>query len=203
MSLIITEVRFGGGIMKNIKYLFVFFFMLLLSSAYSAEKIDGSDVIPEDSNLSFDHRHHLFKNMYYKGEEKIRVYYKIKDGVLTVFPDDESIKILPYQTVRENEGKPYEIIIRSKEWITQESVVEKDSDIPTLDEVKLALGKNSIVKQDYDGEEILVGNATVIIDNYYAGYECDNPFFLARIIKIINIEDDIKFVAKKGVGSCS
>lgn len=177
----------------------IFLFYLLFFSIAHADQFDKTHTIPEGSSFSFYKRHHMFESvMFYSGEAQISVYFEIQYknfAELEVFPDTESIKKLPYQTFRPGEGIPERITIRDKKWIQMIDAVETDKSIPSLEEVMSKFALHGKVQHKADSSKI-IGNATIIIDNYKAGYECDNPFFLARIKKIVKIENEIKFVVK-------
>ena len=177
------------------------FFWLLItipSLAHSEIKQSQGYAIPNDSPLSFHRKHALFENLYFNGEAKIFVYYEIKNQLLTVFPDHESMKLLPFLSNNTDTFKPDKISIKSVKWIQGHDSNQK-SELKKLIMKLSTLGKK---QKNHNGDDIIVGNAEIIIDNYYAGFECDTPFFLAHIKEVVSATKETRYIAKTNSDGC-
>lgn len=163
--------------------------------------------IPKGSPFTYNKKHRLFGHMHYKGETSIRIYYQIKnDNTLLLFPDKNSLKQLPYLIYSDGRGQPYELIVRDAEGILDGIYDDVtpfiDTSIPSTKSVIAMLAKQGQTKRTEDGETIIYGNASVVIDNFYGGSECGNPFFLVRVKKVVDIEQTVTFTPDKSIGGC-
>lgn len=92
---------------------------------------------------------------------------------LLFFPDDASLERLPYLTERGSPEGPRKILIQNP------------------DEAAATLLSDSLAQDLRSGRRpILEGTATIEIDNFAAGFECDAPQFVARLVRVERISKD-------------
>ncbi len=167
--------------------------LLLVSHVCSAEKIYPAFNIPPDSTLTLDSAGKIPGYVHFSGQATIRarftVLYQSKDykriSGLVLEPDSRSIGILPYLTASEMDEVPDKIVV---------TITERAAKL--LLESEVAGGPNG----GYDSA--VHGNAVFVIDNFAAGFECDQAYFIARVVAVEQVVLETKVSEVREAGPC-
>ena len=150
-------------------------FLLLISQVCLGEKIYPAFNIPTDSTLTLDSSENVPGYVHFFGQSTVRARFTVllrpKDYTriigLVIEPDSESIGLLPYLTEREIDEVPDEIVVT----ITERAM-----------ELLLESGVSESLNRGDDRK--VYGNAVFVIDNFAAGFECDQPYFTGRVVDV-------------------
>ena len=134
--------------------------------------------IPTDSTLTLGSSENVPGYVHFSGQATVRARFTVlrhpKDYKriigLVIEPDSESIGLLPYLTEREIDEVPDEIVVT----ITERAV-------------ELLLESDMSESLNRGDDRRVHGNAVFVIDNFAAGFECDQPYFLARVVDVEEI----------------
>ncbi len=153
------------------------FLSIFLSALFVSQMSFGKDmpfVIPSVSKMVAT-EHNILPNIEFTGQEVISGIFQFSyskyattpDVELYFYPDKTSLEKLPFLTFR-NKERAIEIYISNNK-----------------EAANILLGKLLSQKLHSGAVKHLSGESTILIDSYVAGYECDSPFFMAKIIKQI------------------
>lgn len=168
----------------------VFSLLIATTSLFAAESEHKQTyVIPLDSHLTFRNNQDGFHH--FDGDVKVSVRYEISSHrdydhlVITVHPDQASLKSLPYLTLFDS----------AKEYAKDIYILNSEEILPRLINTKT---KEHLIKHN----DKVYGTAVLTLNKLSGGYECDQLTFTANIKKIISIKTENKYMKIKNNKGC-
>jgi len=167
--------------------------VLFVLSAACMSATDGNNeqkyIIPDGSNWIFNNNKDGF--YHFDGEAKVSVRYEIsshkdyKNLVITVHPDSESLKSLPYL-----------MLFDSSKQEAKNIVISNSKDI-------LSRFINEKTQQHLNRtNDVIHGIAILILNKLSGGYECDQLTFVVSVKNIISINANKKYMKIKRKDGC-
>ena len=155
--------------------------LLLASQSSFGEQTYPAYKIPPDSMLTYDSSKEVPGYAYFSGKATIRAKYTFvfhpednkEFAGIVLEPDSESIEALPYLTERKTDEVPKKIVVSNTERA-----------------VELLLGSEKAEELRGSDYPSVNGDAVFVIDNFAAGFECDQAVFLASVevvTKVIHV----------------
>lgn len=152
-----------------------------LESSKNSPALHIKHVIPSRSPLRLSKSSELDHLLYFDGTVEIAAKYQFtyeensertSNPFLNIYPDKRSMGLLPYLPENGEKGYPSKIYVRNPD-VVAKSMFDKQF------HSKLMNGSFPSVS----------GETVVTIQGYWAGYECDQPAFVARIVNVKSVNE--------------
>ena len=161
--------------MKRVRHLIVC--TMLTAVGCSANADPYQTTVPPGSALVLSSQSNASDDAYvhFNGSQRIAGRFRFEYNVdspywvnpfMLFFPDAETVDLLPYLTERGAPERPQQILIENP-----------------IEAANALLGRS--LAEDLNAGRLLIleGVATIVIDQYSAGFECDAPQFVARFVR--------------------